>query len=139
MRSYIEGAIVNFTIPVPTSNPMVPYFIAELLQCEAPVEIANFYDRDPSVCDWYYQAYASSEPGHHNSIANILCKNGRPAVTGDIVVVKTGPMNGIWKWSPDIFVQTLAQTLWWYQQSGQDIQTVFNERGLRRLLGAIDE
>lgn len=111
VRGYVEGAISDLKIPVPTSSPMVPYFVAELLQCDAPVEVAIFYDRDPSVCDWYYQAFASNKKGRPNSIANILRTRKNPTINGDVLVVKTGPMNGIWKWAPDIDKQQLAETL----------------------------
>lgn len=135
LRGYVEGAIADLQIPVPTSSPMVPYFVAELLQCNAPIEVAVFYDRDASICDWYYQAFASGEQGRPNSVANILRTRKKPTISGDVLVVKTGPMNGIWKWSPDIAKQELAETLWWYQQSGRDIGDVFGERGMRRILG----
>lgn len=136
MRGYIEGAMVDMMMPVSTSSPMVPYFVAQLLQCEAPVEVAKFYDRDPAICDWYYQAYASGN-GASNSVANVLRSPDFPNVTGDVVILKNGPLSGMWKWSPDISIQPLARTLWWYQQSGRDITTVFGERGLQRILGDI--
>lgn len=135
MRQYVEGAMAAVTIPVPASNPMVLYFIAQLLQCEMPLEVANFYHRDPAVCDWYYQAYTSGAPGRPNSVANILRTNRHEEITGDVFILKTGPLNGIWRWSPDILVRPLAETLWWYRQSGRDITAVFGERGLVRMLG----
>lgn len=137
MREYIEGGMVDMMMPIPTSSPMVPYFVGELLQCDAPVEIAKFYDREADVCDWYYQAYSSGGQGGSNSVANILRSPRFPIIAGDVLVLKNGPLNGTWKWSPDISVQALARTLWWYQQSGRDITAVFGERGLMRILGEV--
>lgn len=136
-RPYVEGAMTEVTLPVTSSSPMVPYLVSQLLQCETPIEIANFYDRDPDICDWYYQVFGSDDLGQPNSIGNILHSRNHPNVTGDILVMKSGPQNGIWKWSPDLCPQSLAETLWWYRQSGRDIATVFNERGLKRILGEI--
>ena len=109
------------------------------MQCNTPVEIANFYDRDPQVSDWYYQAYVSNRGGRSNSIVNIITQDYQSNTLGDMFIIKSGPENGIWKWDPDLTIKQTAEILWWYQQSGRDMRTVFNERGLVRLLGNMSQ
>ena len=119
--------MTEITIPVSITSPMVTYFIANLLQCNAPIKITNFYDRNPQVTDWYYQAYISNEPGRPNSIVNIVTQH---CLLGDMFIIKSGPKNGVRKWDSNLTIEQTTETLWWYQQSGHDIKTVFNERGL---------
>ena len=134
-RTYVQEKMVEIPIPVSITNSMVPYLIANLLQCDTSVEIANFYDRDPQVSEWYYQAYVSNRGRRTNSIANVVTQDYQSNALGDLFIIKSGPENGIWKWDPDLTIKQTAETLWWYQQSGRDMRTVFNERGLVRLLG----
>jgi hypothetical protein len=142
-REYVEGSIGQVTFPMQASNPLTLKYAAILLQCDNVVEISKFYDRDSSVVDWYYQAFAAETDDAYNakpnSIANILKDPKVGPVQGDILVMKNGPLNGQWETYPDVNVPSLARTIWWYRGSGRDISTVFGERGLLRVIGNLQQ
>jgi hypothetical protein len=115
-------------------------YAATLLQSENAIELNKFYDRNHSITDWYYQAYCSEN--HHsipNSIANILKQPRGAQVCGDVLIIKNGPLDGIWEACPDVNTTSLAQTIWWYKVSGQDISTIFGERGFSRVLQELSD
>ena len=140
-REYIEGSITEVRFPVPASNPLVLKYAAIVLQCENVIEISKFNDRDPTVTDWYYQAYAadSESPAmrspSNNSIVNIFKSPRTHHALGDVLIMKNGPTDGPWESSANVNIPSLARTIWWYRGSGQDISTVFGERGLIRVIG----
>lgn len=142
-REYVEGSITEVAFPVPATNPLVLKYAAIVLQCEDVIEISKFYDRDPTVTDWYYQAYAadlespSMRNPSGNSIANIFKSSRVHHPLGDVLVIKNGPTHGPWESSANVNIPSLARTIWWYRGSGQDISTVFGERGLIRVIGDI--
>ena len=132
-REYIEGAMFPITFPSHPSDSLTLNYAAALLQCEQPIEATKFYDRDPQIFDWYYQAYNSNNHQNPvNSVANIVKKANTHQLHGDVLIIKNGPLGGAWESSPDVDIATLAQTIWWYRGSGRDVATVFGERGLLR-------
>ena len=96
-------------------------------------KVASFFDRDPSVFDWYYSMYARktcSEPP--NAVAAIVCETEIPR--GPVIIVKDGPAD---KWStldPEVDVDEVAKSLWYYHKSGVSAEAEFGERTLIRLL-----
>jgi hypothetical protein len=61
-REFVEGAISLVDLPYsPTVAESLEY-VGVLLQSDDIVEISKFYNRDPCIYDWYYQAYAPARP-----------------------------------------------------------------------------
>jgi hypothetical protein len=129
---------MQLSVPLHACNPLVLKYAAIILQCENVIKIAKFYDRDPTITDWYYQAYAAEFPimpnTGMNSIVNILKKPRAQQAVGNVLIMKNGPMHASWERSPNVNIPSLAQTIWWYRGSGQDVSTVFGERGLRHII-----
>ena len=139
-REFVEGAISLVDLPCSPSVASCLKYIGILLQTEDIAEISKFYYRDPCAYDWYYQAYGAACPNQtHNSVASIIKERKESKVCGDVVIVKNGPLGGLWESYPDINMASLSGTLWWYRQSGRDLSTVFGERGFLRMVGDISE
>jgi len=60
-----------------------------------------------------------------------VAKKKRPG-KGDGLVVKNGPREATW--DAEFRVKDVADTIWWYYKSGQDISTVFGEQELQRFI-----
>ncbi|KAI0039792.1 hypothetical protein FA95DRAFT_1577363 [Auriscalpium vulgare] len=106
----------------------------------APVKvIADFYDRNPDIYDWYYTAYALRDAGPHhgiNSLASKLVRPSRGPVYGPVIVVKNAPAS-LWHLiGKAVSDDGLARTIWWYCRSGVDADEVFKERTLIRVFAA---
>lgn len=138
-RGYVENGISTIAIPSAADSTVTNMFISNILRIAEPYEIVKFYDRDASVIGWYYQAYGVPPIDYGglrpNSIASLLLPKN--PVRGDIVIVKNGPSSGTWTEDPDVDAVSLAHTIWWYYKSGQDIGSVFGERGFVRMVGNI--
>jgi hypothetical protein len=138
-REYVEGSMTQIHLPSHPSEADVLTYVAKLLCCDEPVEITKFYDRDPKVIDWYYQAYsANNDCSPCNSIISIVKHSRSKAVYGDVLIMKNGPIDGSWQSAPDIDLQSLVRTIWWYLKSGREPASVFGERGLLRTVGQLD-
>ena len=139
-REFIEGAICLEDLPYSPTLAVSLEYVGILLQTDNIVEVSKFYDRDPCICDWYYQAYGSSSTNQtRNSVANIIKEKKKGKVCGDVVIMKNGPLGGVWESSPDVDIISLSSTLWWYQQSGRDLSVVFRERGFLRMVGDLND
>ena len=136
-RELVGKSFTTVEFPVAASSPLVPHLIKQELNSPTCRELFNFYDRDPTVCEWYYQAYGdehkTSTSDILNPVANILVWLGLPKMVGRVVILKNGPVGGRWNMTPDVDPKALEQTLWWYHRSGRDIRTVSSERGLIRM------
>lgn len=136
-REYIAGSLTEILFPISPSSPLLPHFMTQVIEGPNFRELIRFYDRDPQICDWYYQVFGYDSnllPGATgNSVANILCTSRQFKFVGNIVIVKNGPAEGRWVTTPDIDLTALGQTLWWYQRSGRDVGAVCNERSFMRL------
>lgn len=103
-------------------------------------EIGKFYDRIPTIIDWYYHCYSlpqndvgsSSDVPPPTLIARWL--NLKDTCYQSCIIIKDGPKDGRWKNNLTIDLTAVARTLWWYQASGNDRTQVYGERELARLL-----
>lgn len=136
-REYISGSFTEIQFPISPSSPLLPHFMTQIIAGPNFRELVRFYDRDPLICDWYYQVFGYDSnilpEATENSVANILCTSRHFKFVGNIVIVKNGPAGGRWEATPDIDLRALGQTLWWYQRSGRDVGAVCNERSFMRL------
>lgn len=107
--------------------------LSDLITANDPQRLLAFYDRQDSICDWYYAAYA--DPNDSNSPPNTIVKDALNLdVRGRVLVILDGPKEGKWMQNEEVDTLKLARTLWWYKQSGSDVTEVYGERELRRFV-----
>jgi hypothetical protein len=125
----------DVTLSTVPSSPAVIDSVSAILGSASIVELEKFYDRDPTVCGWYYQAYVADDGvcSRLNSITNGFLRKREAPVVGDVLIVKNGPLGAAWETRASVDKVALAQTIWWYQKSGRDMSTVFGERGFMRV------
>lgn len=109
--------------------------LADLLNSARYKKIGSFFDRDPSVLDWYYSMYALETcDGPPNAVASII--SGKEKSMGPVVIVKDGPAD---KWNTlrtTMDVEEVTKTLWYYHKSGVSVEAEFGERTLLRILSS---
>jgi hypothetical protein len=71
-----------------------------------------------------------------NCWAKYLIARKNTLVQGDMLLVKNRPRNTIW--DAEFMVKEVADMIWWYYKSGQDISTVFGEWELERFIGQLE-
>jgi hypothetical protein len=102
-------------------------------------EVSTFYDRNGTIDQWYYQGYASSilsavpKPSAFNCIS-VVRDHNLPPITGPVLVLKNGPVGGLWETDKDLLADDVARTIWWYHASGNEVAKVRGERELSRFL-----
>ncbi|KAI0312259.1 hypothetical protein OF83DRAFT_1067511 [Amylostereum chailletii] len=112
---------------------------ADVLLSDKFKPVANFFDRNPRMVNWYYtlyalDAHAGTSPAK-NTVASSVVEGPAAKITGPAIVVKNGPMDNWASIDTVISEVDLAQTLWWYYKSGVSVQEVFGERMIIRLYG----
>lgn len=136
-RDLVGESLSVIIFPVAPSSPLILHLIKQEVNSPTCRELINFYDCDPTVCEWYYQAYSDKDrsltTGVINSVANILVKPHQPKMVRKVVILKNGLAGGQWNMTPDIDPKALEQMLWWYHRSRRDIRIVSTKRGLMHL------
>lgn len=108
--------------------------VQQLMGNGSAFSIGEFYSRRAGISSWYYQMYsiAQTVDGATNNIAAIIAGT---EILGDVIVVKNGPLGGDWINQPEIDINDVVTTLWWYRASGRAVKEVFAEREAERILG----
>ncbi|VDB99266.1 unnamed protein product [Peniophora sp. CBMAI 1063] len=131
LREHLDGAC----LAVDDHKHFLKDELAELLNTPRYKRVASFYDRDPSIFDWYYSVYAcESCDGPTNTVAAIVCGQATPK--GQVVIVKDCPAH---KWDclkTGVDADEVAKTLWYYHKSGVSAEAEFAERTLLRILSS---
>lgn len=129
LRQHLDGGC----LAVDDDNHFLPHELADYLNTPRYARIGSFYDRDPSILNWYYSMYARVPcDGPLNAVSAIVCERETPR--GPVVIVKDCPAHEWGALKTEIDVDELAKTLWYYHRSGVSAETEFGERTLLRML-----
>jgi hypothetical protein len=135
----VRSSVTPYHLPLRTCDHDTFNDIRLLLQSAHVNEVACFYDRDPAVDQWYYQAYARDPPlatvgDDNNTFIAAVSKNPQQTVNSPVLIMKNGPVGGDWEGDKDIESESVVHTIWWYLASGNDVSQVFGEREFSRFL-----
>ncbi|KAH7920566.1 hypothetical protein BV22DRAFT_1050247 [Leucogyrophana mollusca] len=88
----------------------------------------DFYPRQFSECNIYYQAYYTTYPEDNRAVNSIWA----------VVIVKNGSMVDPDDPVLDIDEKELARTIWWYWKSGNDVRGVTADRRMADCIGDME-
>ncbi|VDC00910.1 unnamed protein product [Peniophora sp. CBMAI 1063] len=132
LREHLDG----LCLAVDENDRFLQHELQDVFLTPRYQKIASFFDRDPTVLEWYYAMYALTDSKDEpvNTVASVVCGKEKPK--GPVIIVKDGPASKWGSFGTDVDVDEVAKTLWYYHKSGTSVEAEFGERTLLRILSA---